>query len=283
MEDLTITGTQIKEIPMDFLVSFDPTLHNLTDQVMDINIKQNGNSDHFSHSVEGKVITNNKRLSKKRNHFNDTIELNHTSNVSVDVPPSTNQINTVTVKNSKEEDTDLGGGGDTKEGIPHLYMPPLIYIICSGQRLSADSGIAIQDINDRESVSHGNSTENSLTESTHRGETLLNHLLPAPIKNFDSLKYGTKRARDSMLLSQLCVVTVSLPSDVQQGQKGRGAILKFRFSPYTQIETLRVAILKVSIYLELFSKLFKLQMVGMWLNINKLQYVYISHAYLVLI
>jgi hypothetical protein len=48
-----------------------------------------------------------------------------------------------------------------------------------------------------------------------------------------------------MLLSELCVVTVAAPSEIAQGQKGKGAVLKFRFSPYTQIEFLRIAILKV--------------------------------------
>ena len=49
-----------------------------------------------------------------------------------------------------------------------------------------------------------------------------------------------------MMLSELCVVSVSLPASVAQGQKGVGAVLKFRFSPYKQIEFLRVAILKVN-------------------------------------
>jgi len=49
-----------------------------------------------------------------------------------------------------------------------------------------------------------------------------------------------------MLLSELCVVGVSIPAEMAQGQRGRGTVLKFRFSPYTQIEFLRVAILKVS-------------------------------------
>ena len=60
------------------------------------------------------------------------------------------------------------------------------------------------------------------------------------------MRMGTKHHRKSMLLSELCVVSVSLPAAMAQGQKGRGCILKFRFSPYTQIEYLRVAILKVS-------------------------------------
>ena len=70
--------------------------------------------------------------------------------------------------------------------------------------------------------------------------------LPRNASGFDSLRVGTRHHRKSMLLSELCVVSVSLPADVAQGQKGRGCILKCRFSPYTQIEYLRVAILKVS-------------------------------------
>ena len=62
----------------------------------------------------------------------------------------------------------------------------------------------------------------------------------------ESGRLGLRQAhRKSMLLSELCVVSVSLPADVAQGQKGRGAVLKCRFSPYTQIECLRVALLKV--------------------------------------
>ena len=54
------------------------------------------------------------------------------------------------------------------------------------------------------------------------------------------------RHRKSMLLSELCVVAVSVPAELTQGQRGRGMVLKFRFSPYTLIELLRVAILKVN-------------------------------------
>ena len=42
------------------------------------------------------------------------------------------------------------------------------------------------------------------------------------------------------------MVAVSVPAELAQGQRGRGNILKFRFSPYTLIEFLRIAILKVS-------------------------------------
>ena len=55
-----------------------------------------------------------------------------------------------------------------------------------------------------------------------------------------------------MMLSELCVVSVSLPASIAQGQKGIGAMLKFRFSPYKQIEFLRVAILKVCVYVSVY-------------------------------
>ena len=259
MEELNIIGTKVSEIPSEFLVSMDPTFFSLGTQVMDIPVIQNGETDQeYLSKVEGKVIREaNRRLSKRKNNHHSPQHVETSITFSVDttspLPPSANHHTTSQLDTAEDEETD---SEDKKEGrssvhltsktLLHLYPPP-----SSGlQRLSADSGIAIQDIN--EIASHGNATENTLTDTPPRGTTELpsNHLLP-PVgrKNhkFDSLKFGTKKARDSMLLSQLCVVMVTLPADVQQGQKGRGAVLKFRFSPYTQIETLRVAILKVSI------------------------------------
>ena len=51
--------------------------------------------------------------------------------------------------------------------------------------------------------------------------------------------------RNTVMLSEYYVVTVNLPAYIATGQKGKGAVLKFRFSPYTKIEYLRIAILKV--------------------------------------
>ena len=51
--------------------------------------------------------------------------------------------------------------------------------------------------------------------------------------------------RNTVMLSEYYVVTVNLPAHIATGQKGKGAVLKFRFSPYTKIEYLRIAILKV--------------------------------------
>ena len=70
-------------------------------------------------------------------------------------------------------------------------------------------------------------------------------------------RHPLRHHRKSMLLSELCVVSVSLSAHVAQGQKGRGAVLKCRFSPYTQIEYLRVALLKVCVCVLRNSTLFK--------------------------
>ena len=51
-------------------------------------------------------------------------------------------------------------------------------------------------------------------------------------------------------LKESCVVTVNLPAHIATGQMGKGAILKFHFSPYTKIEYLRIAILKVSLHVD---------------------------------
>jgi hypothetical protein len=219
MED--ITGKKVTDIPADFLVNFENLLPlPMTDQVMDIDIKRNGSSDDFHDTVEGKITPSseaNMRIKSKTlaNDFTDSINIETRPNITIKIPsPPIGAPHTNIIDSEKE-----------------------------GQRLSTDSGIAIQEINDM--ATHGNSTENSLTEMPQRDHPSNGTHLS--LRSFDSLKYGTKRARESMLLSQLCVVSVVLPADIYQGQqKGRGAMLKFRFSPYTQIETLRVAILKVT-------------------------------------
>ncbi len=66
-----------------------------------------------------------------------------------------------------------------------------------------------------------------------------------PSSSYGSLQVDSVYNQRSMLLSEMCVVTVSVPADMAQTQKGRGAQLRFRFSPNTQIEWLRIAILKV--------------------------------------
>ena len=43
------------------------------------------------------------------------------------------------------------------------------------------------------------------------------------------------------------MITVSVPAYMCKTPRGRGGQLKFRFSPYTVIELLRVAILKVNV------------------------------------
>ncbi|XP_019851329.1 PREDICTED: uncharacterized protein LOC100638387 isoform X1 [Amphimedon queenslandica] len=256
MEELNIIGTKVSEIPSEFLVSLDPSFFSLGTQVMDIPVVQNGDTDQeYLSRVEGKVIREaNRRLSKRKNNHHSPQHVEPAITFSPDTtsplpPPIASHHTTSQLDTAVDDETDSEEKKEGRSSV-HLSSKTLLHLYppSSGlQRLSADSGIAIQDIN--EIASHGNATENTLTDTPPRGTTELpsNHLLP-PVgrrnNKFDSLKFGTKKARDSMLLSQLCVVVVTLPADVQQGQKGRGAVLKFRFSPYTQIETLRVAILK---------------------------------------
>lgn len=59
--------------------------------------------------------------------------------------------------------------------------------------------------------------------------------------------------RNTVMLSEYCVVTVNLPAYIATGQKGKGAVLKFRFSPYTKIEYLRISILKVCYMTDVFT------------------------------
>ena len=256
MEKLNIISTKVSEIPSEFLVSLDHTF-SLGTQVMDIPAIQNGETDQeYLSKVEGKVEAN-RSLNKRKNNHHSPQHVETAITFSMDttspLPPSASHHTTSQLDTAKDEETD---SEDKKEGrssvhltsktLLHLYPPP-----SSGlQRLAADSCIAIQDTTEKASPT--SAIDNILTDTPPRGTTELpsNHL-PPPVgrKNhkFNSLKFDMKKARDSMLLSQLCVVMVTLPADVQQGQKGFGAILTFQFSPYTQIEMLRVAILKVSI------------------------------------
>lgn len=143
--------------------------------------------------------------------------------------------------------------------------------------VSTDSGLGEDPSqNDRETATHGTATENiptslggpyglsasisvpsSPSPPTSSSAPAISHSLGAsnvhlrlpksglPAGSYSSMRLSTTNHRKSMLLSELCVVTVSVPADTAQAQKGRGAQLKFRFSPYTQIEFLRIAILKV--------------------------------------
>lgn len=119
--------------------------------------------------------------------------------------------------------------------------------------VSRDSGLGEDPSqSDRESITtQGGVTENSPTAASQdhssqpqaASQPQASKLI-VPTSGFSSIRSGTKKHRKSMLLSELCVVTVAAPSEIAQGQKGKGAVLKFRFSPYTQIEFLRIAILK---------------------------------------
>lgn len=256
------TGTRVTEIPENFLVHIEPRKEN--EHLTDIDPNSRGSSD--SLLVEGKVElseTMRRRISRKGGRpgskkgakqdivdggDKDTTDTgkNAVETLSKPVIRCENENGYLVSSTLKQEHSletqitsllsDQPASKEEEEGDETLLR---------NSTASTDSGIA--EASEKELASHGTSTENSPTELL----SLRNQLTPPRNSSFDTLRFRNKD-RDSMLLSQLCVIAVTLPADIIQGQKGKGAMLKFRFSPYTQIEALRVAILKVS------NKVFKL-------------------------
>ena len=263
------TGTRVTKIPENFLVHLD--MDNVPDTT---NVELNtGSSDGVHSSVEGKMQPSAlavRRMSgkghsnsfKRRSPYRDNTDsgtqdmgklddsLIGTPLIKFESELQTESANLVdgSAKDSKEGAVEKGlQGVSEEEGIVAAAAGYPGSVVSRISTASTDSGIAEES--EREISSHGASTENSPTEPNTRAI----HLQPPnglkfnmKLGGFDSLRYRTKDHRDSMMLSQLCVVVVSLPADINQGQKGRGSMLSFRFSPYTQIESVRVAILKVS-------------------------------------
>lgn len=250
------TGTLVTEIPENFLVHMEPRKE--SEQLTDIDPNSKGSSDNLL--VEGKVElseTLRRRISRKGGRPGSKKNTKHDApdgSESVDAgksEPTTKPVIRCENENgyivSSQKQSQENGPMQLTIPVPNVKNEQVSTItkeeevegdetLLRNSTASTDSGIA--EPSERELASHGTSTENSPTEMSAR-----THLLPP--RNFDMLRFRSKD-RDSMLLSQLCVVAVTLPADIHQGQqKGKGAMLKFRFSPYTQIEALRVAILKV--------------------------------------
>ena len=251
------TGTLVTEIPENFLVHMEPRKE--SEQMTDIDPNSKGSSD--SLLVEGKVeLSENmrRRISRKGGRpgskKNNSSLKHDATDGSESVDAGKSESTSKPVIKCENENGYIVSSQNLENGTTELTIPvPSVKneqvsttkeveeegdeTVLRNSTASTDSGIA--EPSERELASHGTSTENSPTEMSVR-----THLLPP--RNFEMLRFRNKD-RDSMLLSQLCVVAVTLPADIHQGQqKGKGAILKFRFSPYTQIEALRVAILKVS-------------------------------------
>lgn len=264
------TGTRVTEIPESFLVHLD--MDNVPDGMeVDLNA---GSNDRIHSAVEGKAEPSAlavRRMSGKgrsnsfkghasphrENTDSGSQDMGKLEDSLVGMPliKFESELETksadVTDDAAKDDEDravekELQGAGEGQGSVEATAEDP-----GSGvsriSTASTDSGIAEET--EREVSSHGASTENSPTEPNTRAM----HLQPPnglkfhlKLGQFDSLRFRTKDHRDSMMLSQLCVIMVSLPADIHQGQKGRGSMLKFRFSPYTQIESVRVAILKVS-------------------------------------
>ena len=244
VEEISFTGTQVSEIPDNFSILLDPiTLTGMVD--MDL-LKQNGMSDHIRRKVEGKVDPNtikNKRLSIRRPKDDECTDFSdkngselEDSALGTSLIVHTSKIE-VNVEGDSNRDPPLTPSVDTLKEMQLLHHNGI-----RTSTASTDSGI--------DHVTQGMSTENFPTESGPARDANVTltpsfkTLSPRP-SPFDSPKYRMNSHRESMLLSQLCIVTVTVPAEVHQGHKGKGASLKFRFSPYTQIESLRLAILKV--------------------------------------
>lgn len=237
------TGTLIKEVPEDFLVHFDPKT--VSGQVMDLDgiLRKNGANSALVRNLEGKVNPSahaKRRMSyKMRNAHSVSPERNPGEEVDSgkqkDITPTAVTQTTISI-NVQVEDSTVGG-------VTSTHTNTLIDVVKSStvlrdSAISTDSGIG----NDIATTTHGVPTENSPTDSTTCDR------LPLPPPQTRASRLLTERVskdRPDSMLSQLCVMSVALPANIQEGQKGKGAILKFRFSPHTLIETLRVAILKV--------------------------------------
>lgn len=242
IDQLMYTGKKVSKLPEDFTVKIRP--RNLDSEIMDLDL------DVTKHSLDQLRLKEKPQLSKKA--------WNRLSN------KRRARISTSGGDDSADGAPPQQSEGDIKEKPAVLQVPLIIEALDEEQKpqnpiipidhtrmstMSTDSGFDDPSQIDREGVTHG-IAENCLTATTtdelHRHSSLPVHLrVPHGIGVFDSIRVGTKHHRKSMLLSDLCVVTVSVPTEIAQGQKGRGAVLKFRFSPYTQIEFLRIAILKV--------------------------------------
>ena len=243
IDQLLYTGKKVLKLPENFTVKIRP--RNLDSEIMDLDLNVE-----TKHSLDQLRLKEKPQLSKKA--------WNRLSN------KRRARISTSGGDDSTDRAPPQQSEGDIKEKPAVLQVPLIIEALDGEQKpqnpmipidhtrmstMSTDSGFDDPSQIDREGVTHG-IAENCLTATTtdelHRHSSLPVHLrVPHGIGIFDSIRVGTKHHRKSMLLSDLCVVTVSVPTEIAQGQKGRGAVLKFRFSPYTQIEFLRIAILKV--------------------------------------
>ena len=256
MENLC-TGTRVKEVPSDFPVHLDSSLINA--QIMDIDgiLRKNGASSTLVKSLEGQVTPSmnaKRRMSyKKRSAYSTSPsrELLPSEGIDsgIDRPEDGAQFDlpqsTVSIK-LQAEDGEVVNKSVTN--LPTANNGSTVVVsggaiktsVLRDSSISNDSGIGSEMPREIPMTTQGASTENSPTDFGVSDRLLL----PSTVRS--SLPHSQHfRERPASMLSQLCVMTVVLPANTQEGQKGRGAVLKFRFSPHTLIETLRVAILKV--------------------------------------
>ncbi len=241
MENLC-TGTLVKEVPDEFLVHLDPAL--MGRQIMDLDgiLRKNGTSSTLLKDLEGQVTPSRsavRRMSHKKRNAVSTSPERYTEEEIDSANPDAKLVHSSVSIKLLEED----GSTVNKPVTDPQILSPACAIknsVLRDSSISNDSGIGTE-ISREVPSTHGVSTENSPTDMGTSDRLLppLTGVKPAPVQQ------RLKERPDSML-SQLCVMTVALPAGIHEGQKGRGAVLKFRFSPHTLIETLRVAILKVT-------------------------------------
>lgn len=254
IDQLLYTGKKVLKLPENFTVKIRP--RNLDSEIMDLDLDVETKHSHDQLRLKEKPQLSKKAWNRLSNKRRARISTSGGDDSTDRAPPQQSE-------------------GDIKEKPAMLQVPLIIEALDGEQKpqnpmipidhtrmstMSTDSGFDDPSQIDREGVTHG-IAENCLTATTtdelHRHSSLPVHLrVPHGIGVFDSIRVGTKHHRKSMLLSDLCVVTVSVPTEIAQGQKGRGAVLKFRFSPYTQIEFLRIAILKVGMNPFIYESIF---------------------------
>lgn len=232
-----IVGRRVSEIPSEFPVHLMNVDNNPS--LVELNLESARASDSTSTQLRleaGKEVVSEgarRRLSKKKLGISPQI-VTHQADCEVEPTPIMASSVPVTLTTTFEP-TSLGEGGEGVDGHRGRIST-----------LSTDSGLGEDHASHMERYSTTSASLNDI-----RSHPLAIHSMPRHITSDtlslmnSSVAHRHVQDRHSMLLSDLCVVTISIAADLYQGQKGQGGALKFRFSPYTQIEYLRVAILKV--------------------------------------
>ena len=238
-----IVGRRVSEIPTDFPVHLNVDNPSLVELDLEGTRQAFGGDSTITQLCleTGKEVVSEgarRRLSKKKRGISpqtvthksdDEVEPSTIAHMPVKMASSVPVTITTTF-----EPTSLGEGVDGHRG--------------RISTLSTDSGLGDDHASQTERYSTTSASLNDIRSHPLAMHNMPRHATSDTISLMNSsAARGRVHEQRSMLLSDLCVVSVSIAADLYQGQKGQGGALKFRFSPYTQIEYLRVAILKVCV------------------------------------